>query len=868
MSGVIVAMRRTLLSCTSLVPAFRSSWALAAGIFHELRKAKGTKKSMIPVPAAARRSLTAWTLAAFAFVGPARAADPALANTISSLLDFNRQEVAVLTTALALLGFSVVAAILLMHHRVRAARAEAKLRADNSDLQVQADSYRALLFAEPQILISWPAGSNRPRISGDMWLVLQRDSPQRILAFGTWLAPEPALQMDHAVDALRETGESFLLNLTAANGQPIEATGRAIGGQAIVRIRQLSGVKKELAETNLRLKSVMEETEMLRGFAAASPWPLWAKGANGKLVYANAAYAQATEAISVNDAIERNLELLDSSDRTEMEQELSANAGFSGRLPIVARGERRIHDVRAINVGDGSVGIAIDASEADALSSALVRMAEAHRRTLDQLSSGVAVFDGQRRLAFYNDSYRRLWDLDPAFLDGNPDDSSVLERLRAARKLPEQADFRAWKAKLHEAYRAIEPAKDTWYLPDGRALGVVTTPNPEGGVIYLFDDVTESLDLARRFDRLIRVQRETLDSLAEGVAVFGSNGKAQLFNPAFARMWKLSPEQLADEPHIDAVAAWCRPLFDEAGAWRSIREAITGIENRNDVPLKLERTDGSVLDCMSRPLPDGATMLTFQDITDTENVERALRESNEALEAAGQMKLNFVHHVSYELRAPLTTIIGFAHFLSDPSTGPLTPKQAEYLDYVTKSTNALLALTDSILDLATIDAGAMKLELGPVDIPKAIEAAAEGIQDRLATDRIRLRIEIDPKVGSFIGDQRRVVQVLYNLLANAVGFSPQDAIVGVAARRTGRSVVFTVTDQGPGIAPDVKDKVFGRFESFAHGSRRRGPGLGLSLVESFVQLHGGRVRVDSTLGNGTTVICEFPIDQAVRDAAE
>jgi signal transduction histidine kinase len=831
MSGVIVAMRRTLLSCTSLVRTGTIGLAV--------------------------------TLATTAL-----ADGPSLSHTISSLLDFNRQEVAVLTTAFALLGFSVVASILLMHNRVRAARTETKLRADIGDLQAQADSYQTLLFAEPQILIAWPAGGNRPRISGDTSLVLQQDSPQRILAFGTWLPPEPALQMDHAVDALRETGESFLLNLTTANGHAIEAMGRAIGGQAIVRIRPLSGVKKELAETNLRLKSVVEETEMLRGFAATSPWPLWAKGAKGKLIYANAAYAQATEATSVDDAIARNLELLDSSHRGDMEEALGAKKAYDARLPIVASGERRIYDVRAINVGGGSVGIAIDASEADALSLALVRMVDAHRRTLDQLSSGVAVFDGQRRLAFYNDSYRRLWDLDQAFLDNNPDDSSVLDRLRASRKLPEQADFRAWKAKLHEAYRALEPAKDTWYLPDGRALSVVTTPNPEGGVTYLFDDVTERLDLERRFDRLIRVQRETLDSLAEGVAVFGSNGKARLFNPAFAKMWKLSPEQLGDEPHIDTVAAWCKPLLDDDKAWRTIRESITGLDNRNDVALKLERTDGSVLDCMSRPLPDGATMLTFQDITDTENVERALRESNESLQAADQMKLNFVHHVSYELRAPLTTIIGFAHFLSDPSTGPLTPKQAEYLDYVTKSTNALMALTDSILDLATIDAGAMKLELGPVDIPGAIEAAAEGIQDRLATDRIRLKIDIAPNVGTFIGDQRRVVQVLYNLLANAVGFSSQDATVAVSAKRSERSVVFAVTDSGPGIAPDVKDKMFNRFESFAHGSRRRGAGLGLSLVESFVQLHGGKVRVDSTLGKGTTVTCEFPIDQAVRDAAE
>jgi signal transduction histidine kinase len=834
MSGVIVSMRRTLLSCTSLV---------RAGLIG---------------------------LAATALLPAVPAQASGLVDTLSGVLELNRQELAALTTALALLGFSVVAAILLMRTRLGAASNEARLRTRIGELQLQADRFRALLFAEPQILISWAAGDNRPQISGDIALVLpQESSPQRVLAFGTWLPPEPALQMDRAVDALRDHGEGFQLHLTSANGHAIEAIGRAIGGQAIVRIRELSGLRRELAETNLRHKALLEETEMLRGFAAAAPWPIWARGEKGNLSYANAAYAQATEAASASDAVDRNLQLLDSGDRADMERALNSTASFNARLPIVIGGERRIYDVRAVNVGNGSVGVAIDASEAHALGLTLVQMAEAHRRTLDQLSSGVAVFDGQRRLAFYNDSYRRLWDLDRGFLDGNPDDSSVLDRLRAARKLPEQPDFRAWKAKLHEAYRAVEAAKDTWFLPDGRALGVVTTPNPEGGVTYLFDDVTESLDLARRFDGLIRVQRETLDSLAEAVAVFGSSGRAQLFNPAFAKMWKLSPDALREHPHIETVEAWCKVLLDDIGAWRRIREAITSIENRVDVSLKLERKDGSVIDCMVRPLPDGATMLTFQDITDTENVERALRERNEALEAADQMKVDFVHHVSYELRAPLTTIIGFAHFLSDPSTGPLTPKQAEYLDYVTKSTNALLALTNNILDLATIDAGAMKLELGPVDIGKAIGAAAEGLQDRLATDRIRIKAEVAPNIGSFVGDERRVVQVLYNLLANAVGFSPQDSTVGISARRTERSVVFTVTDSGPGIPSEMQDKVFNWFESHSHGSRHRGAGLGLSLVRSFVELHGGKVRVDSIVGKGTTVTCDFPIDQAAhRDAAE
>ena len=837
MSGVIGTMRRTMLSCTSL----------------------------------ARNGLIALATAAFGSIAPATAFDLPLLDAIPVSLDLNRQEFAVLTTALALLGFSVVAAILLMHTRLRAARSEARLRADVGELQVQADRFRALLFAEPQILISWAAGDNRPEIAGDTSLVMPQESlqPQRILAFGTWLPPEPALQMDHAVDALREAGEGFLLNLTTSNGRSIEAIGRAIGGQAIVRIRELGGVRRELAESNLRYKTLLEETELLRDFAAAVPWPIWAKSAQGQLRYANAAYAKATEATGAADAIHRNLELLESDQRDDVNRALDGNSAFTARLPIVVGGERRVYDVHALRLNAGSAGIAIDAGEASGLGAALVRMAEAHRRTLDQLSSGVAVFDGQRRLAFYNDSYRRLWDLDRAFLDGNPDDSSVLDRLRAARKLPEQPDFRAWKAKLHEAYRAVEPAKDTWYLPDGRAVSVVTTPNPEGGVTYLFDDVTESLDLARRFDGLIRVQRETLDNLAEAVAVFGSNGRAQLFNPAFARMWKLSPDALHEQPHIETVETWCKPLFDDANTWRTIREAITRIENRVEVPLKLERKDGSVLDCMTMPLPDGATMLTFQDITDTENVERALRERNEALETADQMKVDFVHHVSYELRSPLTTIIGFAHFLSDPVTGPLTPKQAEYLGYITTSTNALLAIINNILDLATIDAGAMSLNLGSIDIRKTIEAAAEGIQDRLATDRIQLKVDVGPNIGSFVGDERRVVQVLYNLLANAVGFSPQDATIGLSARRTEHSVVFTVTDSGPGIPADVKDKVFDWFESHSHGSRHRGAGLGLSLVRSFVELHGGKVRVDSVVGKGTSVTCDFPIDQAAhRNAAE
>ena len=416
MSGVVATMRRTLLSCTSL----------------------------------ARNGLTGLAFSALLPAGSALAADNAISQAVADWLDLNHQEFAVLATAMALLGFSVVSAILLMRNRTRAARNESKLRAEINELTSQTDRLSALLFAEPQVLISWPAGDDRPRISGDISMLLPeglQQSPQRILAFGAWLPAEPALQMDRAVDGLREKGEGFLLNLSTSAGRTVEAMGRAIGGQAIVRIRELSGVRRELAESNMRYKTLLEETELLRDFAGAAPWPIWAKDSRGVLRYANAAYARATEARSAADAIHRNLELLESDQCADMSRALNDNAAWSARLPVVLSGERRTYDVQAMRFPSGSAAIAVDASEVAQLKAALTRMAEAHRRTLDQLSSGVAVFDADRRLAFYNESYRRLWGLDQAFLDSHPDDSSVLDRLRANRKLPEQPDFRAWKAK-------------------------------------------------------------------------------------------------------------------------------------------------------------------------------------------------------------------------------------------------------------------------------------------------------------------------------------------------------------------------------------------------------------------------------------
>ncbi len=780
---------------------------------------------------------------------------PALAESdarvTGSLAQIPWHDVAALALVLGIALFAVVSAILLLRTRARAAAERAAYRSEIDVLRASLGDARTLLLSEPQVLIVWPADRREPELVGDAALLLPEESPARILEFESWLAPDAVTAINKALAALRANGEGFSATVTTRQGRQIEAIGRAVGGRAVLRLRDLSPIERELTETTAQKQKLQRELETVGSVVEALPSPVWARDKAGRLVFVNKAYARAVDA-DAGAVVEGGIELFDAS------AERAANGDGRARRAAIVGGHRRVLDVIAVPTPHGSAGIGIDATEVETLHRDVDRMVEAHRRTLDQLATAVAAFNAERRLTFYNAAYRALWDLDAGFLDQGPSDSAVLDVLRAAHKLPEQRDFREWRRELHQAYEALEGKQQEWHLPDGRTLRVVTTPNPEGGVTYLFEDVTERLDLERRFDALIRVQGETLDNLGEAVAVFGSDGRLRLSNPAFARLWGLAQEMLAEHPHIEMIMQRCLVLGAEM-AWERLRRAVTALDERVSVAGRMDRQDGRILDCATVPLPDGGTLVTFSDVTPSVNVERALVERNQALIAAEKLKQDFVQHMSYELRSPLTNIIGFTYFLGDPGIGSLNPRQREYLGYITSSTNALLAIVDNILDLATIEAGAMKLDLASFDMRDSMRAAAEGVQDRLAQDEIKLELRAAPDIGAFVADERRIRQVLFNLLSNAVGFSPKGGTVELAAERGPNMLVLSVTDQGPGIPPEMKDRVFDWFESHPLGSRHRGVGLGLSIVRSFIALHGGTVRIDSEVGRGTTVICELPV---------
>ncbi len=768
-------------------------------------------------------------------------------------------------------AFAVTSAVTMVRNRRRSSEMLDDLHRSNANLKAQLDRLESLIDTDDHRIVIWTGTGEAPLVAG----ALAEASgvprvPSALLAFGGWLDATSATTLERAVDRLRSDGEAFVLTLKTRVGDLIEAAGRTAAGAAVLRLRALTGERRAQAQLAERHEAVTSELAALRNLLDTLPTPAWQRDSNGRLSWANRAYAAAVEAPSPAAAVEAGTEFLDATGRKTIESRRNPGGVSHQRLPVVINGGRRMFDVTDVSAPAGSVGFAIDISDLEKVRQELSRTIDFHARTLDQLATAVAIFGPDRRLQFYNAAFRGLWDLDAAFLESSPEDGAVLDALRAARKLPEQADYRGWRNNMLESYRSLDAREFWWHLPDGRTLRVIANPHPQGGVTYIYENVTERLDLESRYNALIRVQGETLDNLQEAVAVFGSDGRLRLWNPAFSAIWGLSEDQLGDSPHINNVVDRTALNEEERETWETLARAVTGLaDNREPIYGRLERPLGDVIDFATVPLPDGGTLVTFVNVTDTVLVERALLEKNEALEQADQLKNAFIQHVSYELRSPLTNIIGFAQLLSDPKFGTLTEKQSEYTDYILSSSSALLAIINDILDLATIDAGIMELDLSEVDVARTVAAAVEGLKDRIADSGITLRTHVPDDVGKLQADERRLRQVLFNLISNALRYSDDGGLIDVTCERLPGAIEFQVRDHGVGIPQDLLDQVFSRFVGRDAGKRRRGAGLGLSIVKSFVELHGGVVEIASKEGEGTTVTCRFPLEPtAMKHAAE
>ncbi|ATQ44732.1 sensor histidine kinase [Caulobacter mirabilis] len=651
---------------------------------------------------------------------------------------------------------------------------------------------------------------------------------------------------DHAVKlrALFERGEPCAFEARGPQGA-VAVEGRAAGALAWLRLTAASAEE-----------AALPSAARMAAFLDGDADPAWIASSDGAVQWANRAWLDAVGARDFADAAARRLSLDKGADVLAAE---AANLGDRREMTrwISVAGRRKSLRVVAQPLQGGGVGVrTIDGTQAQETQDAFKRHVEAHDETLNHIAEAVAIFGPTRRLVFHNAAFAQLWALEPAWLAERPTHGEILDRLRQRQRLPETADYAKWKAGELSRYEALGPQPDDlWNLPDGRTLRLVRQPHPMGGLLLLFSDITDDLKLKAQYNAQLKVQQATLDKLNDAVVVFGSDGRLRLHNEAFERFWNVTAAQLEEAGDFERVVELCVPRLHDMAFWRELKGRVADPDPEARAPTSGEAktSDGRILSWQSRPLPDGATLIAFDDISDARRLEGALADREAALDSAERLKREFVGNVSYELRTPLTTIIGYAELLD--RMGEAIPDRGRvHLSAVRQAATQLGRSIDDVLDIAAIDADEMALETGDVRVEDLITETAGRWAHQAEAQKVTLKLEVGEDVGLIRGDWKRLGQTLDHLVENALRQTPPEGVVTLSAVRAAGEVRLAVSDTGRGVPFHVQAHIFDRFV----GRDRGGPGLGLALVKALVELHGGWVALESEPNNGSTFTCHLP----------
>ncbi|MGE3769410.1 MAG: ATP-binding protein [Bdellovibrionales bacterium] len=681
------------------------------------------------------------------------------------------------------------------------------------------------------------------------------------------------------LEKLQGHRETFTLETRVSLGErPLRITAGLLPDNGFVLWLLDRNEEKDRETAWQRERSGLEaEIAKLSVVGQALPRPLWLRRLTGQIVWCNNAYAAAME-MPADEIIEKQIEFAPAM-MAQASRDLARKALDTGEMQVeerhvVVEGTRKLFRIfeTPVIVEGYIVGLALDQTLLEDTKNELARHVSAFEETLEQLGAPIAIFDGAQKLRFYNQSYQRLWQFEEAFVRTAPTYSEVLDDLRQRRKIPEVVDFQRFRREQLARFTSlIESAEELMHLPDGTTIRVLYIPHPLGGLMLVTEDVTDKLALESSYNTLIAVQQETLDNLAEGVMVLGSDGRVKLFNPSLARIWQLDADTLDVNPHLADVLDQMKPLLDYSGDWDVYRQQVVAeMLDRNARQHRIVRADRSIVDASSVPLPDGNVLHSYLDVTDTARVETALRTTNRALAAADKLKSEFVANVSYQLRTPLSTIIGFAEILTNQYFGALNDRQMDYAKTILEASRKLLALINTVLDLATIEAGRMLLNRRPVEIARLLGDVAGMIKSWAQRQQLDVIVEPTDKLMPAEIDERRMQQVLFNLLTNAVQYTPPGGRIVIGARQQGDQTIIMVTDTGIGMTDAERERAFNKFERANPQARQPGVGLGLSLVKSLVELHNGQVEIFSEVNKGTQVVITLPTrvsGQQVEDNA-
>ncbi len=673
----------------------------------------------------------------------------------------------------------------------------------------------------------------------------------------------------HALlEDLRRTGAALKENVKVGPRQAdYTLTGFPSGNGVMLRFEDREA---EIAAMNKAQAARSAQTRVEK-ILDRLPLPVWwrdpktLKLAGGNTVYANAVGLSGSAEIPASN---RDLMtgLVAEEGTALARRALSRSTPQSESHHVVINGTRQLYDFVELRLDeDGTVlGFGENQTGPEAMQTSLAENIAAQDAVLENLLTAVAIFGPDRRINFYNSAYADLWGLEPEYLDSQPSFEEVAGMLYDRRQVPETIDQRAEiRARVELFTSVMETREELLHLPDERSIRLLISPHPKGGLFFQFEDVTDRLALERSYNTLTQVQQATLNNLYEGFAVFSRDGRLRLHNRAYQEIWKFSDADLRGSPHVSQLLEKVRPLIPHSTDWEEFkRDTIVAITEPKSDAGRYEFSDDRIIDRVEVPLPDGQCLMLYLDVTDSLRVQRALEERNAALENADLLKSRFISNMSYELRTPLNTIIGFTEILQSGLAGDLNVRQADYVSNVLEASQHLARMVGDILDLATIQAGFMQLDIQDTDVATIVTELVRTA--RTAADEKSITVSVNRNIKPLPAacDTARIRQVLANLLGNAIKFTPEGGTVEIHALPPEPDIPeirIIIEDTGGGISEEDRERVFESFVQASSGTKQSGAGLGLALSKSLIELHGGRIVLGGSTAGGTSATCYIPV---------
>ena len=621
-----------------------------------------------------------------------------------------------------------------------------------------------------------------------------------------------------------------------------------------------------------QIELLQEENEQARdafrslsALIEAAPVPMWHRSPDLRLTLVNSSYVQAVDAEDGAQVVSEGIELIETvngvSPINAASQAKDKGEPVERIVPTTVDGERRVTQVVDVPLGEsGIAGYAIDIQDLEDARREQQRFGESQRVMLDKISAGVAQFDAEKSLRFCNQPFQRIFSMRQQWIAERPEFPRVLDRMREMNRIPEVREFPEWREEKTAWFQSSEPVEENWLLADGTHLRVIANPTPDGGLLVIFEDRTEQVQLASARDTLLRVRTATFDNLFESLAVFAADGKLNIWNHQFARNWSLDEKELGKHPRVDALMQRMAGQLKQSAKISEVREKIrSATSERTQQSGRLTFADGRRFEYAAIPLPDGNALFTMLDISDSHRIEQALRERNEALVEADSIKASFLSNMSYEFRTPLTSIGGFAELLDGGVAGPLTDQGREYTRAILQSVKRLGTQIDNVLDLSQSEAGALPIAKEKINLNKLIEDVAVQFADSASAKKIEVELQLEEKLGSAMADRKRLSQAVAQIFDNALRYTDNGGRVLVNGTGDIRQAVIHISDDGPGMTAGKQSKAFDSFaRSQNQKSEHKSGGLGLPLARQLILAHGGDLTLTSEPGQGTLVTIHLP----------